>query len=123
MPGLSPRQGWPKPEQSANGPGRLPTPLPGTVFSPRHPVHVLSQDGTSVSVDDRGAVSAAPVRFSATGSEVRQLTAWAGPWAVDERWWSADARRGWRFQAVDDTGCAWLLALDAGGWWAEARYD
>ena len=25
--------------------------------------------------------------------------------------------------AVDETGCAWLLALDAGGWWAEARYD
>jgi protein ImuB len=104
-------------------PGRLPTPLPGTVFSPRHPVHVLSHDGTSVSVDDRGALSGAPVRFSATGSEVRRLTAWAGPWAVDERWWSADARSSWRFQAVDDTGCAWLLALDAGGWWAEARYD
>jgi protein ImuB len=26
-------------------------------------------------------------------------------------------------QAVDSTGCAWLLVLDDGGWWAEARYD
>ena len=104
-------------------PGRLPAPLPGTVFSPRHPVHVLSTDGVSVTVNDRGAVSSPPARFSATGTEVRRLTAWTGPWSIDERWWSADARRVWRFQAVDDTGCAWLLVLDAGGWWAEARYD
>jgi len=104
-------------------PGRLPPPLPGTVFSPRHPVHVLDADGESVTVTERGVVTAAPVRFSANSSEVRRLTAWAGPWAIDERWWSADARSAWRFQAVDETGCAWLLVLDAGGWWAEARYD
>ncbi|CAN5151781.1 DNA polymerase Y family protein [soil metagenome] len=104
-------------------PGRLPNPLPGTVFSPRHPVHVLADDGASVAVDERGGVSAAPVRFSANGSRTRRLIAWAGPWAIDERWWSTDARSAWRFQAVDETGCAWLLVLDAGGWWAEARYD
>jgi protein ImuB len=104
-------------------PGRLPTPLPGTVFSPRHPVHVFSAAGTPVAVDDRGTVTAPPGRFSATGSDSRRLTAWAGPWPLDERWWSAEARMAWRFQAVDDTGCAWLLVLDAGGWWAEARYD
>jgi protein ImuB len=104
-------------------PGRLPNPLPGTVFSPRHPVHVLTADGASVAVDGRGMVTAAPERFSANGTQARGLTAWAGPWALDERWWSADARSAWRFQAVDETGCAWLLVLDAGGWWAEARYD
>lgn len=104
-------------------PGLLPKPLPGTVFSPRHAVHVLSADGASVTVNDRGTVSAPPASFSPHGSEVRRLTAWAGPWPLDERWWSADARRVWRFQAVDATGCAWLLVLDAGGWWAEARYD
>lgn len=104
-------------------PGRLPAPLPATVFSPRHPVHVFAADGSAVAVDERGAVTAAPARFSASGIQVRRLTAWAGPWAVDERWWSADARSDWRFQAVDETGCAWLLVLDSGGWWAEARYD
>lgn len=104
-------------------PGSLPAPLPGTVFTPRHPVHVFDAEGSAVAVDARGAVSAAPARFSATGSEQRSLTAWAGPWPLDERWWSADARSAWRFQAVDETGCAWLLVLDAGGWWAEARYD
>ena len=105
-------------------PGSLPAPLPGTVFSPRRPVHVIDAHGEAVTVDERGTVSAAPAAFSATGTDHRRLTGWAGPWQLDERWWSPDAaRRVHRFQAVDDTGCAWLLALDDGGWWAEARYD
>ncbi len=105
-------------------PGRLPPPLPGTVFSPRRPVHVVDDHGEPVTVDERGRLSAAPVAFSSNGIDRLLLTAWVGPWQLDERWWSADtARRVHRFQAVDDTGCAWLLALDAGGWWAEARYD
>lgn len=103
-------------------PGKLPVPLPGTVFWPRHPVQVLGRDGESVTVDERGAVSAPPAGFVA-GAKLLQLTAWAGPWPIDERWWSADARKAWRFQVVDSTGCAWLLVLEAGGWWAEARYD
>ena len=104
-------------------PGQLPTPLPGTVFSPRHPVHVFSVTGGDITVNDRGELSAPPVLFSATATRSRKLTAWAGPWPIDERWWSEDASSAWRFQAVDETGCAWLLVLDAGGWWAEARYD
>lgn len=104
-------------------PGRLPAPLPGTVFSPRHPVHVFSSTGDAVVIDERGAVSTPPARLSATGAQVRSLVAWAGPWPVDERWWSDDGHRAWRFQAVDETGCAWLLVLDPAGWWAEARYD
>jgi protein ImuB len=104
-------------------PGQLPTPLPGTVFSPRHPVHVYSGSGSAIAVDERGTLSAPPVSFSTTGARARTLTAWAGPWPIDERWWSEDATSSWRFQAVDETGCAWLLVLDAGGWWAEARYD
>jgi len=103
-------------------PGQLPVPLPGTVFSPRHPLAVFGVGGAAVAVDDRGALSVAPAELAA-GSTVLRLESWAGPWPVDERWWSADANRSWRFQAVDSTGCAWLLVLDAGGWWAEARYD
>jgi protein ImuB len=104
-------------------PGSLPPPLPGTVFSPRHPVHVFSASGEPVAVSERGVVSSAPAHFSANGSEVRRLTAWAGPWPLEERWWVEGATRAHRFQAVDSTGCAWLLVLDDSGWWAEARYD
>jgi len=111
----SPQRPWP---------GALPDPLPGTVFSNRHAVHVFAADGTAVAVDERGHVLAPPVRFSTSDSRSRNLTAWAGPWPLAERWWEAGASgRSWRFQAVDDTGCAWLLVLDDGGWWAEARYD
>jgi protein ImuB len=104
-------------------PGQLPPPLPGTVFSPRHPVHVADEAAIAVTVDARGTISAHPAHFSATGTHLRRITAWAGPWPLDERWWAADARQSWRFQVVDDTGCAWLLVLDGDGWWAEARYD
>jgi len=111
----SPQRPWP---------GLLPAPLPGTVFSTRHPVHVFADDGTSVSVDERGQVARPPTRFATSDSRSRTLTAWAGPWPLAERWWDSESHgRSWRFQAVDDTGCAWLLVLDDGGWWAEARYD
>jgi protein ImuB len=60
---------------------------------------------------------------SGTGAR-RPLTAWAGPWPLEERWWDAAAARSTnRFQAVDGEGVAWLLVLDDEGWWAEGRYD
>lgn len=102
-------------------PGQLPPPLPGTVFSPRHAVQVLSADGAVVSVDARGLPSAPPAAVTA-GARVLTITAWAGPWPLTERWW-AGGTTVWRYQLVDDTGCGWLMVLDASGWWAEARYD
>ena len=98
-------------------PGHLPSPAPSTVFAVPHPVHVFDAAGLPVTVDERGALSAAPVRFSATASatSLREITAWAGPWLVDQRWWDDDeGRRASRFQMVDSTGSAWLL---------EAKYD
>jgi protein ImuB len=113
----SPGQPWP---------GQLPSPAPSTVFPVPRPVHVLGASGETVEVDDRGILSTAPAQFSATGAgrDLRRITAWAGPWPVDERWWDADThRRAHRFQVVDATGMAWLLVLHSNGWWAEARYD
>lgn len=104
-------------------PGRLPPPAPATVFSVPHPVQVFAADGSSVAVDERGTLSAVPVRFAAN-ARVRRIDAWAGPWAVDERWWDADEHvRANRFQVVDETGAAWLLVLDGESWWLEAKYD
>ncbi|MCX7521466.1 DNA polymerase Y family protein [Microbacterium sp. STN6] len=137
-------------------PGQLPPPLPARVFSPPRPAVVRSPAGESVTVDERGRVSAplaqvgvdgqaADVRPNAgrpnagrpnTGQaadaeppallvpQLRAVTAWAGPWSVDERWWDrASARRLHRFQVVDDTGEAWLLLQEGDRWLAEARYD
>jgi len=112
-------------------PGQLPAPAPATVFANPHPVHVLAANGEPVLVDDRGILSAPPARFSgASGAKPRAVAAWAGPWPLDERWWShgrgkvVGVRRSvHRFQVVDADGIAWLLVLDGAHWVAEARYD
>ena len=80
---------------------------------------VLDRTGAEVTVSPRAAVSAEPVRL-AVADRGLALTGWAGPWPVLRH--DAAAPR-WRFQAVDETGCGWLLVRDADGWWAEARYD
>jgi protein ImuB len=111
-------------------PGRLPDPLPATVFTVPHPVSVLAEDGSAVVIDDRGVFSSPPARFSpvATGRNMRRIRAWAGPWPVSERWWDSEAALdAHRFQVVDEHGVAWLLVLtrhpDNQDWTAEARYD
>lgn len=65
-------------------PGSLPDPLPAEVFRPPRPIGVLSPEGETVLVDDRGALSAAPARID--GDDVQ---AWAGPWPIHERRWEA----------------------------------
>lgn len=103
--------------------GRLPDPPPSTVFEARHPVSVLAEDGSPVMLDERGTLSGRPAVLR-LGDSTHQVTAWAGPWPIDERWWSAEsAVRSNRFQVVDESGMAWLLVLDGADWWAEARYD
>jgi protein ImuB len=110
-----PRRPWP---------GALPPPAPATVYELRRQIAVHDARGRAVGIDDRGRLSAPPaVMISQTGSR-RGLTAWAGPWPLDERWWDpAAARTASRFQVVDESGMAWLLVLDGEGWWAEGRYD
>jgi protein ImuB len=116
----SPLQPWP---------GQLPRPLPATIFAVPHPVFVYGADGSDVVVDDRGGFSSAPARFApASGKDLRQITAWAGPWPISERWWDSEAAlSASRFQVVDDRGVAWLLVLTqraaGSSWAAQARYD
>lgn len=112
--GRSVREPWP---------GHLATPSPATVFIPRRPLLVLDASGNPLSVTPRGLLPSPPTRL-VVGSRSRAVTAWAGPWPLDERWWDrASASSAWRFQVVDETGCAWLLSLDDEGSWAEGRYD
>ena len=105
-------------------PGRLPDPAPSTVFERPLPAEVFDVRGEPVRVDARGTLSAAPDRFSTDGRNLLGISAWAGPWPLNERWWDAvRARSGYRFQVVDPAGSAWLLVLEGGLWSAEARYD
>ncbi len=104
-------------------PGRVPSPAPATVFSEPVPATVVGAGGGPVGVTGRAQVTAAPATVSVGGGRPLAVTAWAGPWPADERWWDRAAhRRRARFQVVVSDGSAWLLALEAGAWWAEARY-
>jgi protein ImuB len=115
VPARDPRRPWP---------GAVPPPHPATVYEIPREIRVEDHRGRPVSVTERGSLSASPaVLVSPTGSR-RDLTAWAGPWPLEERWWDPQAARvAQRFQVVDATGEAWLLVLDARGWWAHGRYD
>jgi protein ImuB len=105
-------------------PGRLPAPVPATVFPVPLPARVIDASGATVTVTGRALVSAPPARLSADGGPLLAVTSWAGPWPVTERWWRPEgARRRARFQLVADDGSAWLAAVQDGRWLLEASYD
>ena len=100
-------------------PGQVPSPAPATVHVPPLPTEVVDVEGAPVAVTGRGLLAAEPARVAGAA-----VTAWAGPWLADERWWDPPAhRRRARFQLVTDDGVARLVALENGRWWVEATYD
>jgi protein ImuB len=105
-------------------PGRLPAPSPALVHPAPLTAEVLDAEGAVVAVSPRGILTLEPARLWIAGGPWRAITAWAGPWPADERWWdpSASARRH-RLQVVTGDGRAHLLALTGGQWWVEATYD
>lgn len=100
-------------------PGQVPSPAPATVHVPPLPTEVVDGAGAPVAVTGRGLLASEPARVAGAA-----VTAWAGPWLADERWWDPPAhRRRARFQVVTDDGVARLVALENGRWWVEATYD
>jgi protein ImuB len=106
-------------------PGSIPPPAPARVFAEPQPALVTGTDGRPVAVTSRGLVTGDPVLFSVDRlSAPTRVQAWAGPWPIDELWWDpGQARRVARFQVVGVDGSAWLLVVEDGQWWCEARYD
>ena len=105
-------------------PGHLPPPLPALVFPNLRPATVFAASGALVGVDERGGLSASPWQLI-VDDEPHHLSAWVGPWPIDERGWDPVRQRSaYRFQVLDRSEGAWLLVLDgAGAWWVEGRYD
>jgi nucleotidyltransferase/DNA polymerase involved in DNA repair len=103
-------------------PGRIPPPAPATVHAEPLPAELVDGTGTPVAVSGRGLLTASPDRLSVERHPWTAVTAWAGPWPTDERWWSRSRRRSARMQVV--TGAhARLLLAERGRWWVEATYD
>ena len=60
----------------------------------------------------------------AVGTEQHQrVDAWAGPWLLDERWWSARRPPSARVQIVTEGGIAMLMRFAPDGWHVEGVYD
>ena len=81
------------PPSALRGPGRSPPrrrrsciPLPSP---PSWPTPGGSRCGSG-----RGLLTAAPARLSVEGGPWTAVTAWAGPWPSEERWWSGPAPPG-----------------------------
>lgn len=105
-------------------PGRVPPPAPVTVLERPRPAQLADGTGRIVAVSGGGMIEAAPARLSLDGGPWATVAAWAGPWPVDERWWSPRGRRRQaRMQVVTAEGTAHLLTRERGGWWLEATYD
>jgi protein ImuB len=105
------------------------------LLDPPRPIQVLDEAGRSVLVTERGAVPMPPATLLLPGDRPRPITSWAGPWPVDERWWTREHghredRRSVRarFQLVDVQGqaylaCCTLTADQPPSWTLEGRYD
>jgi protein ImuB len=114
-PGREPDPPWP---------GRLPAPAPATV--PVEPISATVQaaDGSPVAVTARLGMTGEPAWVAVAGGRPVEVTAWAGPWPADERWWAPEeATRLVRFQVGLADGRVLLMALTGGQWWVEADYD
>ncbi len=105
-------------------PGRLPGLAPCVVHPVPVPVQLLGSQGEPVTVSSRGLLGPVPAYLVVGHRGRRQaVTAWAGPWPLEERWWAHQARRRARVQVVAEDGRAYLLAREHQEWWAEASYD
>jgi protein ImuB len=103
-------------------PGSLPAPSPAQVLPEPVTIEILADDGSPVTVTGRGEVSASP-SVLVIGGRRQQVVAWAGPWPVEQRWWSAErSQRVARFQLVTERGAAHLVGVVKQRWLLLATY-
>jgi protein ImuB len=110
-------------EPPAPWPGRLGNPAPTVVHQPPRRAELRDPGGDPVEVSGRGAMTAAPAAISIEGGPPLLVTAWAGPWPLEERWWEGGGRRRARLQVLLESGEAHLVTRESGRWWVEATYD
>lgn len=108
-------------------PGLIPGPAPARVFDPPLPVTLVDGQGRPVVVSARGELSSAPARLhgaGVVGGGGGAVTAYAGPWAQDVRWWDRTTRaRRVTWQLVIDHEFACLVQVERGEAVIAAAYD
>jgi protein ImuB len=107
-------------DPKAPWPGQIPSPLPATVPTSPMPAKVLDDDGRPVTVGERGVLHGMPAVVE-VNKRAREVTGWAGPWPVHERWWAGGRPR--TYVQVVCGEAALLLAGEGESWWVEGMYD
>ncbi|MFI6870066.1 DNA polymerase Y family protein [Nocardia sp. NPDC050406] len=116
VPAADPAKPWP---------GRLPEPAPTVILANRPQVRLEAADGTPVWVTDRGLFTAEPLHLH-WGSRSWRLTGWAGPWPLDDRWWTHQLPHGYAARAqvlLDGDHRALLLLAYDKAWHVEGLYE
>jgi protein ImuB len=104
-------------------PGAVPAPAPAVVWPEVRPAELADAEGLPVRVSGRGELSASPATLAIDGRAPQPVTAWAGPWPLDERWWESwRHRRLARLQVVTADGAAHLVLAEHRRWWIAAAY-
>jgi protein ImuB len=85
---------------------------------------VRTADGQVMTVDARLTMNGVPASAAVGREAPVEITGWAGPWPVEERWWApGEATRLVRFQVLLADGRVLLAACAEGRWIVEAIYD
>ena len=125
-----------KGDETAPWSGALPEPSPSIVLPRPVPARLTDIEGRELGVDIHGQLDGVPgflsvddgvdgVDEGAVGAapQMESVLLWAGPWPVDEGWWTArgPSRRAY-LQVVTDVGPPRLL-VRSGRWWLDALYS
>ena len=123
-------------DETAPWNGALPKPSPSIVLPRPVPARLTDIEGRELGVDIHGQLDGVPGFLSVddgvdgvdegavgTGSQMEAVLLWAGPWPVDEGWWTSQgpSRRAY-LQVVTDVGPPRLL-VRSGRWWLDALYS
>lgn len=109
-------------EAGAPWSGAITDPAPTVVPTEPLEVELLDRHGHRVSVGGRGELGAEPVVLAVGGAR-HTVTAWAGPWPVEQAWWDPRrARRIARLEVLTDDGVARLVGAEHRRWWVLGEY-
>ena len=123
-------------DETAPWSGALPEPSPSIVLPRPVPARLTDIEGRELGVDIHGQLDGVPGFLSVddgvvgvdegavgTGPQMEAVLLWAGPWPVDEGWWTSQgpSRRAY-LQVVTDVGPPRLL-VRSGRWWLDALYS
>lgn len=106
-------------------PGTVPGPPPARVLDPPADAVLLDAAGAAIAVSGRGEATSSPavLRSAVLPGGGGEVTAWAGPWAQDVRWWDrrSHSRRTYWQVVLGTTAC--LVRVERGSAAIEAVYD